>query len=230
MTQYAFPSSHSPYSAQQPIVYSPSSHSHSHSHSQHGHGGYSYGTPLRRTTSGHTYTSSPQYGYPAPVQAPQTVQYLSVPSTHHRSSSHSRHSHSRPRANSHSHHGYGTTATYPVTYATSAPVYIQPASGHHRSHSTSHRHRSQSRPSHSYTSNGDYYRGRTPSVGDRVRQFFGVEPSSSSSYYNSYGNQGRGRQNSFSGMRDGGRSRKHSGYVDEHGREVDSRGRLIHRY
>jgi hypothetical protein len=120
MTQYAFPSSHSPYSAQQPIVYSPSSHS----HSQHGHGGYSYGTPLRRTTSGHTYTSSPQYGYPAPVQAPQTVQYLSVPSTHHRSSSHSRHSHSRPRANSHSHHGYGTTATYPVTYATSAPVYI----------------------------------------------------------------------------------------------------------
>ncbi|KAG2754689.1 hypothetical protein P692DRAFT_20110694 [Suillus brevipes Sb2] len=137
MAQYAFPSSKSTYSTHQPIVYSPSSHSHQpivyspSSHSQHGHGGY-YGTPLRRASSiGHTYTSSPQYGYPTVVQAPQTAQYLSVPSSHHhRSSSHSRHSHSRPRASSHSHHGHGhghgysTTATYPVTYATSAPVYI----------------------------------------------------------------------------------------------------------
>lgn len=231
MSQYAFPSSKSPYSTHQPIVYAPS-------HSQHGHGGY-YETPLRRASSiGHTYTSSPQYGYPTVVQAPQTAQYLSVPSSHHhRSSSHSRHSHSRPRASSHSHHGHGhghghgysTTATYPVTYATSAPVYVQPSSGHHRSHSTSHRHRSHSRPSHSYASNGDYHRGRTPSVGDRVRQFFGMEPSSSS-YYNSYGNQGHGRHNSYGGTRDEGRSRKHSGYVDEHGREVDNRGRRIHRY
>ncbi|KIK36398.1 hypothetical protein CY34DRAFT_16403 [Suillus luteus UH-Slu-Lm8-n1] len=126
MSQYAFPSSKSPYSTHQPIVYAPS-------HSQHGHGGY-YETPLRRASSiGHTYTSSPQYGYPTVVQAPQTAQYLSVPSSHHhRSSSHSRHSHSRPRASSHSHHGqghghghgYSTTATYPVTYATSAPVYV----------------------------------------------------------------------------------------------------------
>lgn len=236
MTQYAFPSSHSPYSTHQPIVYAPSS------HSQHGHGGYNnYGTPLRRASTGHAHTSSPQYGYPTVVQAPQTAQYLSVPGSHHRSSSHSGHSHSRPRANSHSHHGHGhgqgqghgygysTAASYPVTYATSAPLYVQPTSGHHRSHSTSHRHRSHSRPSHAYASNGDYHRGRAPSVGDRVRQFLGMEPSSSS-YYNSYGNQGHGRYNSYGGMRDEGRSRKHSGYVDEHGREVDSRGRRIHRF
>lgn len=227
MSQYAFPSSNSPYSNHQPVVYTTSS------HSQHGHGGYNYGTPLRRASTGHAYTSSPQYGYPNVVQAPQ-AQYLNVPNSHHRSSSHSRHSHSshsRPRANSHSHHGHGysTAATYPVTYATSTPVYIQPSSGHHRSHSTSHRHRSHSRPSHSYASNGDYYRGRAPSVGDRVRHFLGMEPSSSS-YYNSYGNQGHGRHNSYGGMRDEGRSRKHSGFVDEHGREVDNRGRRIHRY
>ncbi|KAG2042927.1 hypothetical protein BDR03DRAFT_942406 [Suillus americanus] len=231
MAQYAFPSSNSPYSAHQPVVYTTSS------HSQHSHGGYSHGTPLRRASIGHAHTSSPQYGYPTVVQAPQTAQYLSVPSTHHRSSSHSRHSHSRPRANSHSHHGHGhgyghgysTATTYPTTYATSAPVYIQPTSGHHRSHSTSHRHRSHSRPSHSYASNGDYHRGRAPSVGDRVRNFFGMEPSSSS-YYNTYGNQGHGRYNSYGGTRDEGRSRKHSGYVDQHGREVDGRGRPIHRY
>lgn len=236
MNQYAFPSS--PYSAHQPVVYTTSS------HSQHGHGGYIHGTPLRRASTGHAHTSSPQYGYPTVVQAPQTPQYLSVPSSHHRSTSHSGHSkrsHSRPRASSHSHHGhehghgyghvhgqghgYSTTATYPVT---SAPVYI-PSSGHHRSHSTSHRQRSQSRPSHSYASNGDYYRGRAPSVGDRVRQFFGMEPSSSS-YYNSYGNQGYGHHGSYGVARDDGRSRKHSGYVDKHGREVDSRGRPVHRY
>ncbi|KAG1839054.1 hypothetical protein C8R48DRAFT_92038 [Suillus tomentosus] len=136
MNQYAFPSSHSPYSTHQTVVAYPTS-----PHSQHGHGSYNYGTPLRRASTGHAYAPSPQYGYPPVVQAPQTTQYLSVPNSHHRSRSQSRHSrsrpradshsHSRPRANSHSHHGHGhghghgysTTATYPVTYATSAPVY-----------------------------------------------------------------------------------------------------------
>ncbi|KAG1806885.1 uncharacterized protein HD556DRAFT_349922 [Suillus plorans] len=198
MNQYAFPSSHSPYSTHQTVAYPTSP------HSQHGHGSYNYGTPLRRASTGHTYASSPQYGYPPVVQAPQTTQYLSVPNSHHRSRSQSRHSHSRPRANSHS---------------------------HHRSHSTSHRHRSHSRPAHSYAGGGDYHRGRSVSIGDRFRNFLGMEPSSNS-YYNSYGNQGHGHHNSqaYGGMRDERRPRKHSGYVDEHGREVDSRGRMIHRY
>ncbi|KAG2135904.1 uncharacterized protein EDB93DRAFT_1254151 [Suillus bovinus] len=79
MSQYAFPSPRSPYSTHQPIAYTTSS------HSQHGHGGYNYGTPLKRASSvGHTYISSPQYGYPSVAQTPQTVQYLSVPSSHHR--------------------------------------------------------------------------------------------------------------------------------------------------
>lgn len=231
MNSYAFPSSHSPYSTHQTVAYPTSP------HSQHGHGSYNYGTPLRRASTGHTYASNPQYGYPPVVQAPQTTQYLSVPNSHHRSRSQSRHSHSRPRANSHSHHGHGhghghgysTTATYPVAYATSAPVYSQPSSGHHRSHSTSHRHRSHSRPAHSYAGGGDYHRGRSVSIGDRFRNFLGMEPSSNS-YYNSYGNRGHGHHNSYGGMRDERRPRKHSGYVDEHGREVDSRGRMIHRF
>ncbi|KAG2146755.1 hypothetical protein DEU56DRAFT_899608 [Suillus clintonianus] len=226
MSQYPFPSS--PYAQQQPVVYTSSS------HSQHGHGGYNYGTPLRRASSaGPGYATSAQYGYPNVVAAPQTAQYLSIPDSHHRSRSHSRHrSHSRPRHSSHSRHGgYSTTTTYPVTYATTAqaPIYIQPSTGH-RSHSTSRRHSSHSRPSYSYASNGDYYRGRTPSLGDRFMNLFGGK--SSNSYYNSYGNQGHGGHTSYGGMRDERRhsNRKHSGYVDEHGREVDHRGRPIHRY
>ncbi|KAG1753961.1 uncharacterized protein EDB91DRAFT_427791 [Suillus paluster] len=239
--QYVFPSSRSPYSTQQPVVYNTASHAH------HGHGGYNYGTPLRRASSiGHAYPSSPAYGYSNVVSQPQ-AQFLTVPDSSHRSRSHSRHtSQSRPRHSSHSHghgHGYNTTNTYPVTYATTAPVYVQPShhDGHHRSHSTSHRHtsRSRSRPSHYHASNGEYYRDRTPSVGDRVRQFFGMEPS----HYSSYGNQTHRRRNSHTGMRDGGH-RNHStrtgpclfgstssrGYVDGHGREVDTRGRPIVRY
>ncbi|OJA17004.1 hypothetical protein AZE42_00589 [Rhizopogon vesiculosus] len=236
MAQYAFPSSHSPYSTQQPVVYTTSTPSH------HGHGGYTYGTPLRRATSaGHAYTTSPGYTYSTAVPSPG-VQYLSVPSTHHRSRSHSRH-------NSHGHHGHGhghsASASYPSTYATTAPVYVQSSSGHHRSHSRSHRHPSRSHsqshhshhhPSHSHSHgyNGDYHRGRAPSVGDRVRQFFGMEPSSNSYYY---GDQGRSRHNSFSGKNHSTRtgplifgSTNPRGYVDKHGREVDHRGRQIHRY
>ncbi|KAG0709555.1 hypothetical protein DFH29DRAFT_2869 [Suillus ampliporus] len=243
MSQYPFPSAHShhsPYSTHQPLAYNPSSHSH------HGHGGYNYGTPLRRASStGHAYPSTPAYGYPTAAPLPHVTQYLTVPDSSHRSKSHSRHrSHSRPAHSSHSHHGHGysTSASYPVAYAPTAPVYAQPSSGHH--HSTSHRHtsRSRSRPAHAYASNGDYYRGRTPSVGDRVRQFFGMEPSH---YTSGYGDQTRRRHNSFSGVRNEGRHHKNhttrtgpfifgstssQGYVDEHGREVDHRGRPIHRY
>jgi len=227
--QYAFPTS--PYT-QQPVVYTTSSHSHQ------SHGGYPYGTPLRRTASaGHAYTSSPAYGYTAMTPS-QGAQYLTVPSSHHRSRSHSRH-----HSGGHGHHGHGhgytTTTSHPVAYTTATPVYVPSNTGHHRSHSRSHKHpshsraRSQSRYA-NYPSNNDYYRGRTASVGDRVRQFFGIEPSSSS-YYNSYGNQGRSRHNSLSGHNTtrtgpwmfGSTTRS---YVDGHGRECDHRGRPIHRY
>ncbi|KAG1820261.1 uncharacterized protein BJ212DRAFT_1013069 [Suillus subaureus] len=203
MTQYAFPSSHSPYSTHQPIVYAPSS------HSQHGHGGYNnYGTPLRRASTGHAHTSSPQYGYPTVVQAPQTAQYLSVPGSHHRSSSHSGHSHSRPRANSHSHHGHGhgqgqghgygysTAASYPVTYATSAPLYVDIIALIRR--------------------HTDTVRTRAlPMLIQAMVITTEVERPQSGTAFGSSLEW---------------RSRKHSGYVDEHGREVDSRGRRIHRF
>ncbi|KAJ8590322.1 hypothetical protein M405DRAFT_170566 [Rhizopogon salebrosus TDB-379] len=220
MAQYVFPSTHSPYTTQQPVVYTTSSHSH------HGNGGYTYGTPLRRATSvGHVYTPSPAYGY----TTSQPAQFLTVPSTHHRSKSRHRHT-------SHGHHGH---TSYPVTYAPTTPVYVQSNTTRHRSHSRSHRHpsrsHSQSHHSHSYGYNDDYYRGRTPSVGDRVRNFFGMDPSSSS-YYNSYGNQGRSRHNSFSGHNNTRTgpwmfgSTNSRPYYDNHGREVDHRGRQIHRY
>jgi hypothetical protein len=105
MAQYVFPSTHSPYTTQQPVVYTTSSHSH------HGNGGYTYGTPLRRATSvGHVYTPSPAYGY----TTSQPAQFLTVPSTHHRSKSRHRHT-------SHGHHGH---TSYPVTYAPTTPVYV----------------------------------------------------------------------------------------------------------
>src|SRR6267154_4439795 len=110
MHQYGYPSPHSPYKTQQPVLYPTSPHSH-HGHS----GGYSHGTPLKRSTSiGHVYTSSPAYGY-ANLTPSHGTQYLSVPSGHHRSRSHS-----RPRHNSH--HGHSTNVSYPVTYAAPAPV------------------------------------------------------------------------------------------------------------
>ncbi|KAF8842283.1 hypothetical protein BDN67DRAFT_401156 [Paxillus ammoniavirescens] len=217
MAHYPFPTaqSHSPY--QQPqMVYAASNPSAYGTH---------YNTPIQRHNSfnGHT---NPQVYHTPSSHGHSGTQYLVVPPP--RSRSRSSHGHGHSHSQSH-HHGHGYSAS------ASQPVYAAPIVVLHRSHS---------RSEHSHSHGAGYYPGhqRTISIGDRVRNFFGIEPSHP--HYNTqYGGAGRRRHNSFSGYRDDNRhhrSHSRSGlwglgsadnqrYVDEHGREVDHRGRVIHR-
>ncbi|KAG6337371.1 hypothetical protein ID866_1744 [Astraeus odoratus] len=237
MARYAFPTtqSHSPYHGyQQHAMYPPSTPS---SHSAY------YGTPVRRRNSfnGHTtphhyttpntayYTSSP-YGHNAPT-------HLAVPGT---SSSH------RSRSSQSRHHGHG--------YGTSHGTYTPSAGSLYADHRSSHRYPSSSHSHYSYHSHHSHAhspashhptRQRTTSIGDRVRRFFGLDPPHHHSTSTSYGDGRRRRHNSFSGYRDDNKlhrthttrsgpwffgSTDNKRYVDEHGREVDQYGRVIHRF
>ncbi|KAI6003918.1 hypothetical protein EDD15DRAFT_2526427 [Pisolithus albus] len=254
MSRYVFPStasSHSPYQHTTQPVYAtstPSAHSHA-SHSP-------YHSARRNSLGGHpspyAYSASQGTAYYSPSHHTYNAPaYLTVPGT---SSSH------RSRSRSRSSHGHGYTASahphsrshsqtrhgQPLVYTPStAPVYLDPS--HHSTHrypSThshhSHRSRVPSHSSHSYPT-----RQRTTSLGDRFRRFLGLDGPQHHQHHYTNGNTGRRRHNSFSGYRDdSGLHRTHttrSGpwffgpsekrrYVDEHGREVDHLGRVIHRF
>ncbi|KAI6110475.1 hypothetical protein EDD17DRAFT_1871922 [Pisolithus thermaeus] len=248
MSRYVFPSttSQSPYQHAIQPGYVTSAHSQSHS---------PYHSARRNSLGGHpspyAYTTSQGTAHYSPSHhAHNAAPYLTVPST---SSSH------RSRSRSRSTHGHGyTTSTHPhsrshsqsrhaqphVYTPSTAPVYLDPS--HHSTHrypSThshhSHRSRVPSHSSHTYPT-----RQRTASFGDRFRRFLGLDGPQHQHYY-ANGSTGRRRHNSFSGYRDdSGLHRTNttrSGpwffgpadkrrYVDEHGREVDHLGRVIHRY
>ncbi|KAH7930124.1 hypothetical protein BV22DRAFT_1028858 [Leucogyrophana mollusca] len=193
----------------QPIVYSTAGSHRSH----HGHGGYEfpsydtsgYGTPLRRYASaGH---GSPAY------YANQSH------GGYHRSRSRS-HSHAQPAqvisvpGRSHSHRRRSTSR-----------------SRHH--HSSSHPNVSYSHAGsshgHGYVSDSgrhDYYRSHGTSLGDRLRHFFGMD-------YRPSSHRDSGRHHSNHRTRTGPwffGSKDERGFVDDYGREVDHRGRPIHRF
>ena len=128
------------------------------------------------------------------------------------------------------------------------PQYVQSAHSH-QSHTRSHSH---SRP---HAPTYHYPRERTPSMSDRIRNFFGMEtrpdhysqhhhPPHYPSHQYAHSNDHRRRHNSFSGFRDDSRPHRSNSvragpwffgsvdnrrYIDEHGREVDHHGRVIHR-
>ncbi|KAH7887812.1 hypothetical protein F5I97DRAFT_899312 [Phlebopus sp. FC_14] len=208
---YYSPSSHGHAGTQYLVVPGHRSRSRSRSRSSHGHG---HGHTHSRS---HSHTPHHQHGHSASVTSPNVV-YTSPSAPiydtgHNRSSSHRHPSHSSHHSHAHSHHSHSPRS--------------------HHSHSHSHA--------------ANYYSGhqRTTSFGDRVRQMFGFEPSHSHPHHtSSYGDSGRRRHNSFSGHRDENKlhrtystrtgpwflgSTDNRRFVDEHGREVDHRGRVIHR-
>ncbi|KAF9226483.1 hypothetical protein BS17DRAFT_485650 [Gyrodon lividus] len=264
MAHYVFPSSQSYSHQQQPVVYTTSNPS--------AHSAY-YGSPVRRHNSFSGHANPQVYGTNPIHHTPSShghagTQYLVVPGGRRsRSRSRSSHGHDHGHGRSHSQsrhhgHGYSVNVTQPVVY-TSSPVidpghhrssHRHPSQSSHRSHHSHHHshssqpHRSHSRPnSHSHAYGTGYHPGhnRTTSISDRVRNFFGLEPSHSHAHYTtSHGNDGRRRHNSFSGYRDDSKLRRNHSirtgpwffgstdnkrYVDEHGREVDHRGRVIQR-
>ncbi|KAI6047258.1 hypothetical protein EDC04DRAFT_2887065 [Pisolithus marmoratus] len=251
MARYSFPStagSHSPYqhSPQQPFygTSTPSAHSHAHS---------PYHSARRNSLSGHP---SP-YAYPAtqgtyPSHANNGANYLTVPgtSTSHRSRSRSRSSHGHGHTvptHSHSRSHSQSRHAQPYVYTPStAPVHLDPSHRSTHRYPSTHSHHSHHSHAHSYSSHNYPSRQRTASFGDRVRRFFGLDPQyhHHQPYY-ANGSTGRRRHNSFSGYRDDSRLHRtnttRSGpwffgaadnrrYVDEHGREVDHLGRVIHRF
>jgi len=216
-------SRHSP----QPIVYTTSQRSHhsGHTHSGHGHsngGYYEYptshssgqypGTPLQRYASvGHT----PPHSNPA---------YLTIPSNHHRSRSHS--AHRDGHSHSHGHHDvqyytaptrtrsrsrtrHRPSASAPQTYSGgSRPVYTQYAdTGRHRGDYRRHQ------------SDAGHYRS-TLSWGERLRRFFGLSGHHEPHHHHRRNHSARKGFWFFGPV-------NRRGYVNGHGRDVDHRGRQI---
>ncbi|KAN0097372.1 hypothetical protein V8E55_001818 [Tylopilus felleus] len=194
--------------------------------------------PLARSVSRHSHHRAHSHSghHDQSVVYPPNVGY----STHsdyqnplHRHTSRSSH-HSAYRHPSHSSHHL--------------PQYVQSAHSH-QSHTRSHSH---SRP---HAPTYHYPRERTPSMSDRIRNFFGMEtrPDHYSQHHHqphypshqyAHSNDHRRRHNSFSGFRDDSRPHRSNSvragpwffgsvdnrrYIDEHGREVDHHGRVIHR-
>ncbi|KAG1833060.1 hypothetical protein EV424DRAFT_1342085 [Suillus variegatus] len=227
MNQYAFPSSHSPYSTHQTVAYPTSP------HSQHGHGSYNYGTPLRRASTGHAYAPSPQYGHRRLLNTCLCLTLTTAAGVRAGTVI----ADPEPTATVITGMGTGTgTDTVQLLPTQSHTQHLLPYTANLARdiialiprHTDTVRTRAllilQVTQAVVIITEVDQYQSVTA-----FGNFLGMEPSSNS-YYNSYGNRGQGHHNSYGGMRDERRPRKHSGYVDEHGREVDSRGRMIHRY
>ena len=179
-----------------------------------------------------------------PTYQPTTAYYPQSQSQSHAyyPPAHSHHSHSRPRSHSHSHY-HPPAHSHTSTHSHSRPrSHSRPPSrvrSHSRPPSRSHS------PAYSHSRSHAHYhshppRERTVSIGDRVRQFFGVDPA----YHHAYGDHHRERRNSFSGFRDASRPHRSNStrtgplflgsvdnraYFDTYGRQVDHRGRVIHR-
>ncbi|KAI6119412.1 hypothetical protein EDD16DRAFT_1582029 [Pisolithus croceorrhizus] len=211
MSRYVFPSttSQSPYQHAIQPGYVTSAHSQSHS---------PYHSARRNSLGGHpspyAYTTSQGTAHYSPSHhAHNAAGYLTVPGT---SSSH------RSRSRSRSTHGHGHTTqsrhAQPHVYTPStAPVYLDP------SHHSTHRYPS----THSHHSHRSRV-PRTASFGDRFRRFLGLDGPHHQHYY---ANGQHRAQADDSGLHRTNTTR--SGpwrYVDEHGREVDHLGRVIHRY
>ncbi|KAG8218722.1 hypothetical protein J3R82DRAFT_4391 [Butyriboletus roseoflavus] len=217
---YPFPS-HSAHSS-----YSPSPHSQ-----------YLVPTQRPRSTSRHSHHRSHDYTvYPA------NTGYAHSESGHYNHPDHHGRSHSSHRHPSHSAH-----------QLPHYPHQSHSHSSHHYSHQ--HQHQHQQPQSHSYAHGQSYHalRERTPSMSDRIRHFFGVDHSDHHSHqphqphHYPHKDEHRRRHNSFnsySGFRDdSGLHRNNSSRtgpwffgavdnrfrLDEHGREIDQRGRVIHR-
>ncbi|KAI6151986.1 hypothetical protein BKA82DRAFT_699959 [Pisolithus tinctorius] len=257
MSRYVFPStagshSYSPYQHTVPPLYAtsaPSAHSHSQS---------PYHSARRNSLSGHpapyAYSASQGTHYSTPSHhAHNTATHLVVPGTSssHRSRSRSRSSHGHGHPTStHTHsrsHSQSRHAQPHVYTPSTAPVYLD--ASHHSTHRypSTHSHHSHHSHAHSHSSHNYPSRQRTTSLGDRFRRFLGLDtphhPQQQQHYAN--GNAGRRRHNSFSGYRDDSKLHRtnttRSGpwffgptdnrrYIDEHGRDVDYLGRVIHRY
>ncbi|EGO01979.1 hypothetical protein SERLA73DRAFT_177656 [Serpula lacrymans var. lacrymans S7.3] len=221
-------SSHHGHGHGQPIVYPTSRRSGS--HSRHGHRGQEYytdGTPVHHSTSLRRHVSAGYQGsYATPVS---TAHY--TPSSHH--------SHHHGGGHHHSHSGGANYYTVPASprltsgrsrhhHSSSMPPVIdmrKHGNGHHIVQSDSGRHHGyyDAHPSHGS------HQYRTPSMGERFRSFFGMDPSYSSrpAYQDPRHHQSKHRTRKglwcFGAV-------DHRGLVDKHGREVDHRGRLIHKF
>ncbi|KAL4075923.1 hypothetical protein J3A83DRAFT_4370141 [Scleroderma citrinum] len=226
----------------------PSTQSHSPYH------GYAYPPPT--TPSAHSHYSTPRrhsHSTPYSPYTPNTQNYLAVPATtssHHsrnRSShghTHTPHHHSRTHSQSRSHHGHGANTSNVIYTPSTAYSHLDTPNYHtHRYPSSAHSHHSHHSHAHSHASSHHYpTHRRTNSISDRVRRFFGLDPSPH--LHPHPVDSGRRRHNSFSSHRDDTRLRRsstrtgpwffgstdHRRYVDDYGREVDHHGRIIHRF